>query len=696
MTRITRRSSYGRWSQRLMATMLIVLLQAIPRPLSAEEPRVDKEVLLTRIHRLSEEIQARTEQARINAGRLGIDIVDLARDAEHFDRDLEEIGRILAEGNAESENPVADKVETLRLLVHNLSLAARTDDPAILGHYPERKHPQRETSTAIGIKVVTKSSDDCTTATLIDLGTYTGSTVGATNDGEAECGSSIDSPDVWFRFSPSSNTRVAVETTGSSFDTVLSVHSACPGTIDNQIACNDDWDGLQSRVVFTANGGTDYLIRLSGFDGATGDFVLSIQEYIAPTSSISGLVTDAATGDPIDIEIGIWFGSGYLYATVDTGADGRFFYWIDSSRAYFVSTRSWSRSYVDELYNDIECFGGPPACDPTSGDPIIVAPEEARDDINFALRRSGVISGMIRDPQTGEGIEGIRINAYDATGKYIAGDYSDALGEYAVVGLLEPCYIATVSSTHEDKLYDDLPCPGGPGTGCDATAGSLVPSGVEIVTEGIDFFLNRLGILSGTVTDAVTGDPVGGVDISVFDSDGDVVKTARSAYGEGAWTTGGLVDGLYQAAAGRYYYVDQLYDGLDCPLSGCVPESGTPIPVTVNTEITGIDFALTPEGRIGGTLRDVGTGDPLVDQRVYIYRQDGTRATYPMTDDLGVFISGGLDAGTYYLATATWEYVDEVYDDLPCDGWCEPLFGTPVTVSNNTDPLGIDFDLVRK
>src|SRR5207253_9935785 len=59
--------------------------------------------------------------------------------------------------------------------------------------------------------------DDCSLATVITDGGYSGTTVGATNDGSA-CGSSDTSADVWFRYTAPIDGRLRVDTCPSSFD----------------------------------------------------------------------------------------------------------------------------------------------------------------------------------------------------------------------------------------------------------------------------------------------------------------------------------------------------------------------------------------------------------------------------------------------------------------------------------------------
>ncbi len=128
------------------------------------------------------------------------------------------------------------------------------------------------------------ANDDCGNAIIACPGnTYTGSTASATNDGSASCGSSTTSPDVWFKYTPVSSGSAHLETCDSNYDTVLSVHTGCPGTSGNQIGCADDtgWFGdcgwlptSQSSLTVSVTGGTTYYIRVSGKSGDTGAYVL--------------------------------------------------------------------------------------------------------------------------------------------------------------------------------------------------------------------------------------------------------------------------------------------------------------------------------------------------------------------------------------------------------------------------------------
>jgi hypothetical protein len=129
------------------------------------------------------------------------------------------------------------------------------------------------------------SNDDCFSAIPVSYGSpaATGSTVGATRDGRQFCSAFAESPttpDVWYSFAAPCNQPVHVDLCGSSFDTVLSIHSLCPfGNFTFQITCNDDSIVCQgaSSVDYSATGGDTYYIRVSGFQDAAGSFQLNLR-----------------------------------------------------------------------------------------------------------------------------------------------------------------------------------------------------------------------------------------------------------------------------------------------------------------------------------------------------------------------------------------------------------------------------------
>jgi len=172
------------------------------------------------------------------------------------------------------------------------------------------------------------SNDSCAGATPVCVGSYSDNTATATVDGAATCGSSSSTPDRWFKYTPTASGSATITTCGSNDqgtvdngrDTVLSVHSGCPGTTTNQIACDDDYTSgeggaptsacsttdtgsqhLDSALAFNAVAGHTYYIRVSGYNGNTGGFVLNVS---GPSCAIVHDCNNNGIDDSVDLVAG--------------------------------------------------------------------------------------------------------------------------------------------------------------------------------------------------------------------------------------------------------------------------------------------------------------------------------------------------------------------------------------------------------
>lgn len=147
------------------------------------------------------------------------------------------------------------------------------------------------------------ASDTCVDAQPVGPGIiYTGTTSGASSDGDTTCGASASSPDVWYSYTPGMDGTLTVSLCGSSYDTVLSIHSGCPGTGANTVVCNDDVCGLQSEASTPVTAFETYLIRVSGFSSSAGTFQMALagpDSAYGQFDDLNGnLVPDICEGDP--------------------------------------------------------------------------------------------------------------------------------------------------------------------------------------------------------------------------------------------------------------------------------------------------------------------------------------------------------------------------------------------------------------
>jgi hypothetical protein len=150
------------------------------------------------------------------------------------------------------------------------------------------------------------SNDTCDDAIILPgTGTYTGTNVNSSTDGGLiGCGTLTGNQgggrfDVFWRITAIANGTVSVDTCGSDFDTMLSIHTGCPATLVNDVVCNDDCGGacgLDSCVTFAGTSGTTYWIRVSGYGGATGSITLNVSGPFAPGNNSCANAVPVADG----------------------------------------------------------------------------------------------------------------------------------------------------------------------------------------------------------------------------------------------------------------------------------------------------------------------------------------------------------------------------------------------------------------
>jgi len=155
------------------------------------------------------------------------------------------------------------------------------------------------------------ANDSCANATVIDPPPFTDAidTTQATTDARdpfSGCACGQNSHSVWYRFTAERSGEVTVDTTGSNYDTVLSVFVGTCGASD-PVACNDDGNGtLQSQVRFQAVADVTYLIEVTSFcNGPGGSLELHLVQAPPPppndTCNAATEITTPRLRDDLDV-----------------------------------------------------------------------------------------------------------------------------------------------------------------------------------------------------------------------------------------------------------------------------------------------------------------------------------------------------------------------------------------------------------
>ena len=434
----------------------------------------------------------------------------------------------------------------------------------------------------------------------------------------------------------------------------------------------------------------------------------------ATHGAISGVVTDAVTGQPLAgmrIDLGRGDSSWGPYLT---GTDGGYnLTGLLPSTTYKVcvfdygkyQSQAWDRKSIGYSSSD---------CADSSGDLVAVVAGQTTTGINFPMLEKGRLSGRLTDARTGLPIAGGRLSYQDYSHPSFEGVLTDANGYYTtgplVMGTVQ---VHATPAGYSPEAYDNVPLPCG--TAQCGVAILVVPG--QTIT-GFDFVLEPGARVRGRVTDSATGSPLANVTVTLLDTAGVAkLSTKTDASGEYGIPAADSAPGslgyslvnwiptgtYYLKTSGSTRHTDELYDNVSCP-GTCSISAGTPVSLVEGQTRSGIDFALTLNGDIKGRVVDALTGAPLQHASVEVQTPIGLQAGFASTDADGYYAIGrnwadgwhGLPTGTYFARVWKANYAGQLYSGLPCEPNCTGSTGTPIQVIAGQVTEGISFALTEK
>lgn len=123
--------------------------------------------------------------------------------------------------------------------------------------------------------------------------TVSGSTVDSDNTTFSSCGGSTGNDEQYTFIAPTTDTY-AIDTAGSDFDTVLHVFDSCGGS---ELACDDNADGLTSRLNIDLVAGQEIVVVVDAFGMESGDYDLNIDVNACPNAELTGPLPITVTGN---------------------------------------------------------------------------------------------------------------------------------------------------------------------------------------------------------------------------------------------------------------------------------------------------------------------------------------------------------------------------------------------------------------
>jgi hypothetical protein len=288
----------------------------------------------------------------------------------------------------------------------------------------------------------------------------------------------------------------------------------------------------------------------------------NVDFFLSVSGGISGSVTDAISGQPLQ-GISIWASSaqGGFGWSGTTDANGRYRMITNLATGTYNVTIFMPEGHVPKTVNNV----------------AVTAGQEVKG-IDFALDRSGIVTGKVTASPSNDPVEKATVSAFSDDGSYFGSGQTDATGRYRIdSGLGTGKYTVMVSY---EGVYDMK-------TGIDVTQGQE--------TSNVDLSLTVVppipsGTIKGRVTDA-SNNPIMGA-----------VVTANGPTGSGDNLTD--IDGEYEISDGLGTGVYTV----NATALGYASQQKSNVGVTANQTTSNVDFQLqaVPSGRISGTV----TGDP--------------------------------------------------------------------------------------
>jgi hypothetical protein len=331
------------------------------------------------------------------------------------------------------------------------------------------------------------------------------------------------------------------------------------------------------------------------------------------SGGVSGTVTDAVSSQPLQ-SVGV-----VAYNSTGSSNFGGF---TNSSGNYLINTNLQTGTYIVGTY-----FATGYLSKNITG--VSVTAGSITANVNIALSRSGIITGIVRDSVTNAPLSDIFVSAVSTNGVYSAFGSSNTTGGYVLnTDLNTATYNVTVFFP-ENHLTKTI-------SGVSVTAGSTTTQNI---------LLDPSGVISGTITNTVNGQPI--ADASVTASSGNMFGFATTDANGHYQITDGLGTGTYTVFA----------------LFGTAFSQTTAI-VTAGQTTANVNLQLTvqPSGKITGTVKDA-AGNPLVGADVNAQSLTGSDSA--TTDFNGAYIiNTTLPTGIYSVTASLEGYTTQTLNGI--------------------------------
>lgn len=380
---------------------------------------------------------------------------------------------------------------------------------------------------------------------------------------------------------------------------------------------------------------------------------LTIDESLTSAASVSGMVVDATTGDPIagafimlrtppvEIPGGPPAVPGSTGLMANTDVSGHYTVTRVPAGNYLVQVMA--DGFVTEWYDNQTWF--------TTATVVAVAEAQAVTNIDFGLVRTASLSLTVTDT-SGVPLPGVSVTVWSTSGGF--GGTTNASGVWTTPTITPGDYVIEFndpSGTYPRQFYDRS-------LTREAASTVTVLAGTPLNLTAALIRSEPAASISGTVADN-DGAPLPGASVEAYLGDATAPSATATTDVQGRYSLPGLTAGTYQVrftAADPAAYQAEWFDN--------ATDRSAATPVAVVGAVEGINATLTRATvSASGRVTDAATGLPLAGVTVAVYVRAGVSPLASVTTDAaGHYAVTDLRPGLYTVGFSLDHYAPRSLD----------------------------------
>jgi hypothetical protein len=387
--------------------------------------------------------------------------------------------------------------------------------------------------------------------------------------------------------------------------------------------------------------------------------------------TIEGLVTDAASGQPIGGVKACAIGTDGAepHFCVHTNASGQYKMTVAEAGNFVVEFSEAPHSiYIGGIY-----YGG--KYSKSEASVLTIAAGSTTTGVDAQMKEGGRITGTVTDALTGQPVEAVEVCARGEVPAECV--WTNDRGEYTVSRLDSGSYRVEFGFDYGGSLGETY---ASPEYYKESVFQDSEPTQVSVAagatTSGIDAQMHHWGALSGRVTSASTHAPIEGVEVDAYD--GSQHTAVTNANGEYTISHLGNRSGEYTVSFEPHSgegldFFPQWYDEKESQLAS------DPVHVSLDHTTSGIDAALSEGGKVTGRVTDAATKQPLAEITVCAWSKVVYESRCAWTNSNGEYAIVRLPAEEFQISFYT-----------NADSYYSESYGGPVAVTLGHATAGID------